>query len=74
MAGSGFEPWLDSLEVSVETSRLESRPSSSSLLEMQFITSVTEGEGGYVFTPFCVFACLFVCLCTGSQKVVDGTR
>ena len=27
-------------------------------------TSATEGEGGYVFTPFC----LFVCLCTRYLK------
>ena len=28
------------------------------------ITSTTEGEGGYVFTPYC----LFVCLCAGYLK------
>ena len=28
------------------------------------ITSTTEGEGGYVFTPLC----LFVCLCAGYLK------
>ena len=28
-------------------------------------TYVTEGEGGYVFTPFCLFVCRI------SQKVVD---
>ena len=32
------------------------------------ITSTTEGEGGYIFTPFCLSVCLFVCLCTGYLK------
>ena len=27
---------------------------------MSFITSASEGEGGYVFMPFCLFICLFV--------------
>ena len=31
---------------------------------MVIVTSAPEGEGGYAFTPFC----LFVCLCTGSLK------
>ena len=26
----------------------------------QIITSATESEGGYAFTPFCLFVCLFV--------------
>ena len=33
------------------------------------VTSATEGEGGYVFTPFCLFVCLSVYRI--SQKVVD---
>uniref|UniRef100_A0A8C4NFT5 RBR-type E3 ubiquitin transferase n=1 Tax=Eptatretus burgeri TaxID=7764 RepID=A0A8C4NFT5_EPTBU len=36
-----------------------------------FFTSANEGEEGYVFTPFCVFFCLFVCRI--SQKVADGS-
>ena len=38
------------------------------------VTSVTEGEGSYVFTPFCLFVCLFDCLFVYriSQKVVDS--
>uniref|UniRef100_A0A8C4QWE0 Lunapark, ER junction formation factor n=2 Tax=Eptatretus burgeri TaxID=7764 RepID=A0A8C4QWE0_EPTBU len=42
-------------------------------------TSATEGEGGYVFIPFCLSVCLFVCLIVClfvfriSQKVVDGS-
>ena len=32
--------------------------------------SATEGEGGYVFTPFCLSVCLSVYRI--SQKVVDG--
>ena len=35
-----------------------------------FITSATEGEGGYVFAPLCLFVCLSVCMI--SQKVVEG--
>jgi len=31
-----------------------------SLICMLFITSTTKGEGGYVFTPFCLFVCLSV--------------
>ena len=34
------------------------------------IISATEGEGGYVFTPFC----LFVCLCTGYLKSCGRIR
>ena len=34
------------------------------LAKMFFITSATEGEGGYAFTAFC----LFVCLCAGHLK------
>ena len=33
-----------------------------------FITSTTEGEGGYVFSPFSLFVCLSVCLCAGYLK------
>ena len=34
------------------------------------VTSATEGEGGYVFTPFLSFfsVCLLVCLCTEYLK------
>ena len=32
------------------------------------ITSATEGKGGYVFTPLCLFVCRI------SQKAVDGSR
>ena len=36
------------------------------------VTSATEGEGGYVFTPLCLLACLsvclFICLCAGYLK------
>ena len=32
-----------------------------------FMTSATEGEGGYVFTPLC----LFVCLCAGYLKMLE---
>ena len=32
------------------------------------VTSAAEGEGGYVFTPFCLFVCLFICLCAGYLK------
>ena len=33
-------------------------------LFVHIFTSTTEGEGGYVFTPFCLSVCLFVCLYT----------
>ena len=36
------------------------------------IASATAGEGGYVFTTFCLFVCLSVYRI--SQKVVDGFR
>ena len=26
-----------------------------------FVASTTKGEGGYVFTPLCLFVCLSVC-------------
>jgi len=32
------------------------------------VTSTTEGEGVDVFTPFSLFVCLFVFLCTGYLK------
>ena len=32
------------------------------------VTSASEGEGGYVFTLFCLFFCLFVCLFAGYLK------
>ena len=35
-------------------------------LFINIFTSATEGEGGYVFTPLC----LFVCLCAGCLKNV----
>ena len=34
----------------------------------QIVTSATEGEGGYVFTPFCLSVCLSIWLCTGYLK------
>ena len=38
------------------------------------ITSAIKGEGGYAFTPLCLFVGLSVSLsvCRISQKVVDG--
>ena len=34
------------------------------IVKVTLITSATKSEGGYVFTPFC----LFVCLCAGHLK------
>ena len=39
-------------------------------IDVSIITSATEGEGGYVFTRFCLFVCLSVY--SISQNVVDG--
>ena len=36
---------------------------------IKLITSTTEGEGGYVFTPRCLFVCLFVCVQDISKKL-----
>ena len=46
---------------SVTITVLEKATSNFYLPRITFIiTSVTEGEGGYVFTPFCLF--IFVCV------------